>query len=419
MTATMLLLGIIYLLNRSPYIGFNDGMSFLLSASKGWDLDTNATSHFLYNNLLHVLLKVFFFLPQVFVLTTFSIICSLLAIWIFGKVLGLFSQDRFLNAMAMLTLGLSFTFWQQTEVVEVYAFNNVIFLSCLYLGLRDIFGEHRKGWFWLSILMGLGLLTHIQHILSLPFFLFYLFGKNELFLARKLGGLLLTLALASPLFLLPILLQTHSLMAVFIESKFQSDLFGMDLGAMLKGIGLGLGMLCYNFLFALPFVLKGWLRLWKTDRQRVWLLLLVLLPYFGFAFKYSVNDNHVFFLAGYFVLLLPLGLGLKGIRLGNWALAALVVIMPMAMYASASILAKQVPRLREYDSAKAYKGGVLHLLWPGKAWAEDPLALAAELYGKEDAASVALKAEWNYPAAEEYLRLQGKLDTLPFIYFEF
>jgi hypothetical protein len=271
----------------------------------------------------------------------------------------------------------------------------------------------------LSILLGLGLLTHIQHILSLPFFCFHLFWKNELPLPKKIAGLAIILVLASPLFILPLVLGTHSLSAVFIENKFRGDLFGMDFKAIFKGIGMGLGMLLYNFLFALPFFLKGWGRLWKAEKSKVWVLLLVLLPYFGFAFKYSVNDNHVFFLAGYFVLLLPLSLGLAGMRLPKLALASMAVLLPVIMYASATFLATRVPKLKEYDEAKAYKGGVMHLFWPGKAWAKDPLALAMDLYERQDSASIALKQEWNYPAAEEYLHLQGKLDTLPFIYFQF
>jgi hypothetical protein len=68
---------VIYLINRSPFVGFNDGLTFLDSAATGFDFATNATSHFLYNNLQHVLLKVFFFLPHVVVLTLFSISCAL------------------------------------------------------------------------------------------------------------------------------------------------------------------------------------------------------------------------------------------------------------------------------------------------------------------------------------------------------
>lgn len=399
-------LAILFLINRSPFVGFNDGMSFLYSAETGFDLDTNATSHFLYNNLLHILVKLFFFVPPVLLLTLFSILCSILALSQFARIASIFSKSSFAIASLTLILGMAFTFWQQTEVIEVYAFNNLIFLTFVRIGLVDLIeNQNRKNAIWLSLILGIGLLTHIQHILSIPFFLIYIWTAKEFSNGKKLAIMLPWMALMSILFILPQVLKTHSLGAVFVESQFKQDLFGMELKVLLKGIGLGIGMLVYNFGLSLVFVFLGWLKMIKERRNVAYWLLALLLPYAGFAFKYSVNDNHVFFLCAYFVLLLPAVLILERIRLPfkRWFYLGSFALIPILMYFTAVNLAPKVGVLAAYDRAKAYKGGVQHLLWPGKSRAKDPLALAKSLKDDNSEEAAQLRAEWNYETAIRYL----------------
>ena len=414
----------LFLLNRSPFVGFNDGMSFLYAAETGFDLGTNATSHFLYNNLQHILVKVFFFVPPVLLLTLFSIVCSLIALWLFAKIAGLFTQNRFAIAATTLLLGVSFTFWQQSEIIEVYAFNNMLFLSYVWLALRDVLkSKGRANALFVSLLLGIGLLTHIQHILSIPFFLIYLWKGDFLSVKRKVLLMLPWMSLMSILFILPMALKTHSLGAVFVESQFKQDVFGLQPMVLLKGIGLGLGMLLYNFILGLVFVAMGWRRMLKESKESAYWLLALLVPYAGFAFKYSVNDNHVFFLCAYFILLLPAVLSLEKVT-GNTKRGGILgglILVPIATYWMMTIFALQVPQLAKYDELKAYKGGVHHLFWPGKASAPDPLQLALEIQHDNSEDAIRLKTEWNYETAIQYLEFKGLTadSTEPFIYFEF
>ncbi|HEX2901175.1 MAG TPA: glycosyltransferase family 39 protein [Bacteroidia bacterium] len=401
---------LLYLLNRSPHVGFNDGLSFLYSAAKGFDGATNATSHFLYNNLQHLLLKAFFFLPHVWVLTLFSIGCSLCTLLLVYRVARLLTQRQGLALLPVVVLGISFTFWQQTEIIEVYAFNNLLFAAFLHVSLRDIVGKRRRNYLLVSILLGLGLLTHIQHILSIPFFLGYLWWRNDLRLGQKILGMLPWMLLMSILFLLPAVTGLHTWKAVFFESKFQDELLGVDAWALLKGVLLGFGMLVYNFQLTLLPIAMGWRKLWKLDRGlTIWLMALAL-PYLAFALKYSVNDNHVFYLCFYIVLVLPLvhflGNELDGkSRHLRWIFPA-ALILPVVLYALATLLAPNLGLLAHYDSEKAFKGGVVHLLWPGKAWARDPLEIAwreAHLCQADPQDKI---GEWNFEAAVGYLKLQ-------------
>ncbi|MBK9448995.1 MAG: DUF2723 domain-containing protein [Bacteroidetes bacterium] len=399
---------VIYLINRSPFVGFNDGLTFLDSAAHGFDFATNATSHFLYNNLQHVLLKVFFFMPHVVVLTLFSISCALGTLFFVYRIGRLLAPSPGLALLPVVVLGISFTFWQQSEIIEVYAFNNLLFSGFAFAALKDILSHQRRNYLLLSLLLGLGLLTHIQHILSIPFFLAYLWWRNDLRIAQKILGMLPWMALMSILFILPALTHQHSLRAVFFESKFQDELLGVDLLVMINGLVLGTAMLVYNFQLLLVPIGLGWWQLWKVNRRlMIWLLVLAL-PYLAFAVKYSVNDNHVFYLCFYIVLVLPLvffaaNQAMKRPRMLGWLFPA-AWVLPIVMYAAATILAPNVGGLARYDAQKAFKGGVVHMLWPGKAWAKDPLAIAwreAHLCQHDPNNRI---DEWNFEAAVRYLK---------------
>ncbi|MEY3444194.1 MAG: hypothetical protein RLZZ519_2475 [Bacteroidota bacterium] len=399
---------VIYLLNRSPFVGFNDGLTFLDSAANGFDFATNATSHFLYNNLQHVLLKVFFFLPHVWVLTLFSIVCALGTLYFVYRMGRLLVPSPGLALLPVVVLGISFTFWQQSEIIEVYAFNNLLFSGFAFTALKDILFNQRRNYLLLSVLLGLGLLTHIQHILSIPFFLAYLWWRNDLRIAQKILGMLPWMALMSILFILPALTHQHSLRAVFFESKFQDELLGVDFLVMINGLVLGTAMLVYNFQLLLVPIGLGWWQLWKSNRRlMIWLLVLAL-PYLAFAVKYSVNDNHVFYLCFYIVLVLPLVFfaanqaNLRP-RLLDW-LFPIALFLPVAAYAMATMVAPNVGAIARYNTQKAFKGGVVHMLWPGKAWAKDPLEIAwreAHLCQHDPDNRI---DEWNFEAAVRYLK---------------
>jgi hypothetical protein len=414
-TVVFWMIAVIYVVNRSPYVGFNDGLSFLLAAETGFDPATNATSHFLYNNLQHILLKVNVFLPPVLILTLFSVGCAMGTLWVVYRIARLLTPSTGLALIPVVVLGMSFTYWQQAEIIEVYAFNNLIFSLFVYFALKDIVarGKAADGQvryrtrydLLVSLCLGIGLLTHIQHILSIPFFLVYSWGARDLPWERKLLAMLPWMACMSLLFILPAVNHTNTLKSVFFESKFQDELLGMDGMALLKGLLLGLGMVVYNFHLALIPILRGWRRMWQVQRRVMFLLLVLGLPYLAFAAKYAVNDNHVFYLCFYMVLVLPMVHAFESPRWKSalgWLFPAAFVV-PVLLYAAATLLAPQVPALKQYDAEKAYKGGVVHLLWPGKAWAQDPLAIVERRVFDGVEKPEDRVEEWNYEAAVKYV----------------
>lgn len=380
----------------------------MYEAEKSFTALTNATSHFLYNNFQHFLVKVFFFVPPVHLLVFFSILMSLGSLWRLWQIAQLWIANRAAATLLPLAIAFSFTFWQQTEIIEVYAFNNFLFLSFLLHALRDLKTNEPSAIWKTSLWYFLCLLTHIQHILSIPFFLFYLWKAamgNWIKIGIGLGFVALAFAI---LLAIPAITHNHSLAAVFFDNQFQNDILGLDFKVLLRGFAMAMGFLVYNFHVLLVPGLIGWWKLWKGNRPLFWQLALLFVPYFGFAVKYSVTDNHVFFLLSYFVLLLPLIFAVKD--LGNWFVKwwkptmIVLLLLPPLFYAGTLFGVRKMGWMAGYDTEKAYKGGLTHLLWPGKATASDPLVLAAELRAKGVPPD---SVEWNYPIALEYLEWKG------------
>lgn len=395
---------LLYALNKNPYAGWNDALGFLADAAEGWSPYTNATSHFLYNNTLHALGEVLPFLSLVTIGTWLSVLCGLLCLWRLHRLLTALTDDPLLACVPTAMLGLAFTFWQQAEGIEVYAFNNLIAVHYIAWAALDLRAGTRGRAWRVALLVGLGLLTHIQHILSLPFLLAYL-ATGQASLPRRLGAGLLTAGLFALLFIPP-LMGVHSAAAVFFDNHFQDDVTRIDFLQLLFGVVKGFGYLLYNFHVGVALIGYGCWRMYRHERRLLGWLALLALPYLGFAAKYSVNDNHVFFLLPYLVLMVPAAYGTLGIaawitRHAHWALPA-QWLLPLLLYASATLLAPRLPALATYDQAKAYKGGVVHLLWPGKAWAKDPLAYQA--LRSRDTLPDPIAPEWNGPDAQRYLQ---------------
>ncbi len=405
---------LLYVLNKNPYAGWNDALGFLADAAEGWSPYTNATSHFLYNNLLHALGKLLPFWSLVTIGTWLSVVCGLWCLWRLYRFLAILTDDRLLACVPVAMLGLAFTFWQQAEGIEVYAFNNLIAVHYISWAVLDIRAGTRARVVWVALFLGLGMLTHIQHILSLPFFVLYL-CTGQVPLPRRVGAGLLKVALCSVLVIVPLTFKTNSIAAIFFDNHFQDDVTRIDVVQLLFGVVKGLGYLLYNFHVGVLLIGYGCWRMYKTQPRPLGWLALLALPYLGFAAKYSVNDNHVFFLLPYLVLMVPTAIGLRELAAGihrraHWLLPA-QWLLPVAIYATVTLLAPQVPRLAQYDIEKAYKGGLTHLLWPGKSMAKDPLEHARiTLYSLGSGTTI---TEWNYPDAIRYLVATGALPGLP------
>lgn len=104
---------------------------------------TNATNHFLYSNPLAIILP---WLPGPLPeqLLIVNIVFSLLSLWQFYKLAFLLSNSERAALMAMLLQALAFTWWRQTEIVEVYTSGTFLLLCTLNPLIYDLKYRFRK-----------------------------------------------------------------------------------------------------------------------------------------------------------------------------------------------------------------------------------------------------------------------------------
>lgn len=398
-------LTVIYLVNRSPHPGFHDSLSWLFGAVDGFDFNTNATSHFLYRNVLYILASALPFISPITLLTLFTVLFSLLCLWRIYQIVQIWFPGQFPGLFVVLLLGLSFTWWQQSEIIEVYTFNSFFFLSFLLYAFRDIQAGERNRVVWVGVWLAIGLLTHIQHILSIPFFLWYV-----LFAPVKPGKRILALSLPVLSFLLllvPVwILHLHSVSAIFFDNHFRSNVMEVQFMDLVKSGVSSIGFFCYNFHVFAVFILIGIYQLFKTERKSFWAWLIILGPYLAFALKYNVSDAHIFFLPTYLLLGIASSWGWHAIweekKRPRWIAMTALLVFPILLYSTAFFVGNRVPQLEDLKAKKAYKGGIAYFIFPGKRQAKDPLALAQEM--RETGTLPAHASEWNVPNAVAYLK---------------
>lgn len=374
---------LLYGLTRNPFPEFGDSLGFVYFASQGFDWATNATSHFLYSNLNHLLVSVLPFMSPVSILSLVSLIFGLLSVEQVRQ-LGLalhLKRSGALFAAAIFALG--FSWWRQVVTIEVYTMQLFWVLRMLVLMSRDEqAGNYQRAW-WVSLLYGLSLLAHIQNLLLLPLFVYYYWRGRKRGIA--LWSPLLALLLFAILFIPPSLCGTNSYAAIFFDRQFQGEVLQFEFMTILKGFARSLAYLAYNFhVLLLPIGLGLWL--WLRERS-FWVMALLgaSLLFWGFAMRYNVNDNYVFFLLPYAVLAIAGGLGWQHLaKARKWeawgfALSSLSILV----YFLAIQLAGQVPEANRWAESKAYKGGLSYYLFPGRASAPDPVSLARQIENGE------------------------------------
>lgn len=395
-----------YLWHMNPHCGFYDAIAFLWSAERGFDLNTNATSHFLYNNVQHLLVIGLPWLNPVAVLGLFNIGCSWAALILFHR-----SQLRHHAAwkahLAMMTLAFSFTWWQQTETIEVYGMSNLMFMLYAIPALEWNMDRSKRypgmmihGW------LGLAMLTHIQHILAYPMLIWQCWQLVKTGRVREIFTSGISFAMLSGLCLLAWCLPGQSVRAVFTDRQFGDEVFATDISTVLSGAGKGLAMLCFNLHLWLLVVIAA---IRKHDLMGKWTVpLLAAAVWFGFAMRYDVADNHVFYMPAYVVLLWMMPFGLPDhavIKRVSWLLPWISVVMYFGVWQGALLTTQG----RQLDEEKSYKGGLAYLIWPGKREAPDPFVLADSL--KEN--PVLLNGhEWKdgYGLAASYLEWKRSSD---------
>jgi hypothetical protein len=419
--AAVVFLGIamVYWHERGRNPGWGDSLGFLNAALEGFSWSVNATGHFLYSAMNAFILRLFPPADPVRLLTAASIGFSLFALWQIFRTALLLTGNPMASLAETLVLAFSFTFWRQAVSIEVYPLHMALVAAFLRETTRDfIDGGGRGHANRIGILLGLALLVHIQTVLLLPAFAFRAFARRGTSWTDTLRAAAWILAAFLLLVIPAAILPELTVASVFVDFRFSGQVFALNPRILTVGFIKSLAYLLYNFHFFLPLMALGIVRLYRQRRRLFLFYLLIFVPVWGFAFRYPISDNYVFFLPAYLILSLAGATGFSFLfeRYPFRRLLPAASIVPAAclspgVYGLAVLLAGSLPSSRDAFAPAGYKGGAVYYLWPGLRHIPDPLVPVRNQYPGGEKPPEIDSAAWEnlYPNGVTYLQRTGKL----------
>lgn len=406
----------LYFFNKSSAISFGDFLGFYSTSELGFELSTNPMSHFLYINSLRLFSLALFWNSHLENCIFFSIIFSVLTLFLlFFTIIQL---TRSVNAalFSVLIFGTSFTFWRQTEIIEVYTFF-AFFTQCLLFLVLDNRNFNKNKFIFTWLLWSISLLVHIKAILFLPMLVLYTYHQKEIL---NLKNLIIIFSIVFSFFMFLILVHVYidkgPITGIFYgNTQFLKKATTIDLFIYFKAFCKSLGYLLYNFhIFLLP-ILLGIIYVYKTNIRFFLILLSIILPVYGFSMVYDVPDNYVFFIPSYQCLVIFAGIYISTFenkitiqRLYFYLF--LTILLSPTIYFITKKVSYEIPFLNEINYKKKYKGGLNYLLWPGMKNNNDLLKLSTEIYLTGIKPIGFEEFEWNYNQAIEYLKSKKEIE---------
>lgn len=387
---------LIYGFSRHPDVTWGDGIGYALAIRNGFDLSINANSHFLYLNF-HRLLMILTGVDNPMLLLSWASVgwslAALYVVFLVGKVL--FSRQ--IGVLALHFLAVSFPFWRQASIIEVYAMELFFWLVVVY-GLVCWFQSDQEKYLWLMLLThAVGLLVHIHMVLFFPVLAFALVQKRTFRTPWLVPYIIPVLTMSFLVFFLKI----NTLGEVFFDS-IQGTMLRFRVWLMLKGVGMVALLLVA--MFPLGFVLLA-MRLHnvipsirRLAHNHLYQVLFALgFILLGFCFPYPSFGIYVFLLPVFALLAIcSARLAKLSFRGGlGWKVFAILSVQ-LALYAAGYVFFPLV--LPEANrAALENRGGAGYYFLPW-ARANAPSILEATRNG-----SVPPDLDWNRKQAELWL----------------
>ncbi|MFY0672358.1 MAG: DUF2723 domain-containing protein [Bacteroidia bacterium] len=363
----LLLFLALYFFERSKEPALGDALSFSVAALNGFDISTNATNHFLYINILHLVSWPTGFEGSHLAFQMLSILPAVLCLYMLSKILKILLVKVEIRFLTMLLLGVSFTFWRHAEIIEVYTLN-LAFTSFIILWYVKWHKKRDKRYLFQSaFLLGVAMMIHVQQLLYFPFLAYWgylAFSFKAKYWARYLLSFLVP---TSILFVLPIVFETNTIQSVLFDNSFKDEVLDLSAQTILSGTLKSFALLFFNFgPLAILLIIAAFKP--AVEKSLHWGLFILGFVVYGFAARYNVSDNHVFFLPAYFVLLIMFGLLVnnfvakkKSRLLLSYGLAFAVPVF----YAMAPSIVSKTSFGDEMNTTKFYKGGAKFFFYPG------------------------------------------------------
>lgn len=223
---------------------------------------------------------------------------------------------RWSSVIGVLVLVFSSTFWDQSNSIEVYPLQLVLFALILFFWLGFYHQPVRSRAFLAGLFLGLGFTNHMTTVLTIPALVFLVVSKyrQERFSVKLLlyvvaGGLL-----ASLFYLyLPIRAAQSPLMdwgnpdtlKRFVwqvtAKQFRTWMFS-SFDVFQHQIGVFFNSMYPEFRFSILAVIFGLIISFITRRRLFWFLLLLIAGDVAYAANYNIHDISSYFLLSYIAL---------------------------------------------------------------------------------------------------------------------
>lgn len=396
----------IYIWGSFARIPFADCVGFVLTVEQGEYMTTaTATSHFLYVNTA-IAIKDIFGLNGIEANRILVLISAALSVvFVYCSVLSL-KANTITSAVAAVVFGLSFSFWRNAEIPEVYTYN-CLWISLLFLSVIESFYSEKKIYIIPSgLFLGISLWLHIQNILLIPGFFIFIYYMRE---NRKeaLASFILFFIFFISLFIL------NYFQGLPLNSPYSSDQghwledsFKKTITQYLSDFVKSIFYVIYNYTIFIFFGIVGIITLFKNNREMFFVFFVSSFSVYGFSTFYAVSDNYVFFLPFNIIFAIAIGYGMMHRQKIFRKLSFTVILIPL-FYILSYFVIGQTDKGKEFDDFKSYKGGLSYYLLP---WLNNNKGILEFVIDKK---TVPEPISWMIISAEEYvevLRSQGYTD---------
>ncbi len=287
-------------------------------------------------------------ISAVFGAVTVANVFLLLRLWL-GKSLP--------AVIAAITFALSHTFWLHASIAETYTLYTALLTGELIMLLRYMQSRKVGYLYWLGLLNGLAIANHM--FASIPLlcygvFFVILLAKRRVGFGHLVVVVLLWIIGAAPY---EYLIIKNIIQGGDFTGTALSAVFGSGWQGAVLNTSLSLRIVKENILFLLlnfptPNLLLlfvGLLGLYKYCPAKAFssVVLVLLVLFFLFAFRYTVPDRYVFFMPFYCMVSALAGLGVYVVhkRMGSRVFVCLVLIfafLPIPVYAVAPVIAEKI-----------------------------------------------------------------------------
>ncbi|MHC4759266.1 MAG: protein O-mannosyl-transferase family [Planctomycetota bacterium] len=297
--------------------------------------------------------------------------------------------------IASLSFAVSHTFWFHCTIAETYTLYTALFSAELVMLLLFFKTKKMKFLYWIALLNGLAIATHMWAILALGC---YIVGLLVLLKRKKipLSSLFVCIAIwCIGAFVYIFLVVKNMISTGDVPATLSSAFFGnvwqdrvLNISISLKIIKENFILMAYNFPTpnAMLFFIGLYALVKKQPLQKFcYLLISMLIIYFVFAFRYTVPDRFAFFVPFYLLASILIGLG-ANILLARtttsvpYIIILILTLLPIPTYIIAPKIAEKLEFSLNTKRQIPFRNDYEWFLSPWKTNCYGPLKFSQEVF---------------------------------------